>query len=1015
MNFGEFFEAATGHEPYAYQCRLAGGGTGRPCNSQLLSIPTGLGKTAAVVLAWLWNRADLHTLNAQPPTPNRPWPRRLVYCLPMRTLVEQTRDNVADWLTKLVKAYPGNSELEWLAIHSPVILMGGEEPDGEWDIHPERPAILIGTQDMLLSRALNRGYAAGRARWPKDFALLNNDCLWVLDEVQLMSTGFATSLQLQAWRENMHPASPVHSWWMSATVEKEWLETSIDFREHVEDLWEDTQDESRKVWDDDSRGDAHAAHTLKSMLQPKTKVFDPTAAAELKGKDDARVAEYMGKVATKVAKKIMKDPKAHVLVILNTVARASRLAAGLEKYKPLLLHSRFRHRERMTWQKRLKSERLTIATQVVEAGVDISAKTLFAELCPWPSFVQRCGRAARYPGEMAEVFWLDVSKAPLPYAGSELEATKEQLPNLTDVSLAGFRSRRDGLTPDQLLRLLPYDPRFVPQSKDLLELFDTTPDLTGADIDISRYIRDGDEHDITVFWRDCGRIKPRKNPPKAKSWQPEHAELCPVPVGEFGDFAKQTNGRIWRWDYRDGWTRLNAGDAERIYPGQVFLLDKSCGGYDPDRGWTGNPEDKDLEVGPWKQSAPNEADDTAPDEDPQGSENNIEGSDGGSNTGQKGQWRSILSHSREVCEELAKLLKESSSPAGCNDALVLALAARLHDWGKAHAAFLAKVKREELAKAAQEVPDGLPAKAPDHCWRRDKPGRQPAKTTDADYDHRRPGFRHELASALAILELLRLHQPDHVSLAWPDAELRAGFSEPEAPSPPPLPESALPLAREIAALTPEQFNLLLYLVAAHHGKVRLSLRSSPDDQREDVPQPCPPDKRQARGVREDDALPAVSLPAANFEGAEVHAPQLKLHLDVMDLGLSHPYGPSWRERTQALLETHGPFRLGWYEMLLRTADARASAKAETPAKPQGGPGVLAAMELREEAPAYGTAGVLSPADKSLVADLVADGLSIQDKFRPEPLYKQTGKGHYESDTVQEIRRGKEQPQAKQKR
>ena len=36
------------------------------------------------------------------------------------------------------------------------------------------------------------------------FGLLNNDCLWVFDEVQLMSTGFATSLQLQSWRDQRH-------------------------------------------------------------------------------------------------------------------------------------------------------------------------------------------------------------------------------------------------------------------------------------------------------------------------------------------------------------------------------------------------------------------------------------------------------------------------------------------------------------------------------------------------------------------------------------------------------------------------------------------------------------------------------------------------------------------------------------------------------------------------------------------------------------------------------------------
>src|SRR5664279_1431964 len=56
MTFEEFFTAATGHAPYDYQRRLAGGDAGRACKSHLINVPTGLGKTAAVVLAWLWNR-----------------------------------------------------------------------------------------------------------------------------------------------------------------------------------------------------------------------------------------------------------------------------------------------------------------------------------------------------------------------------------------------------------------------------------------------------------------------------------------------------------------------------------------------------------------------------------------------------------------------------------------------------------------------------------------------------------------------------------------------------------------------------------------------------------------------------------------------------------------------------------------------------------------------------------------------------------------------------------------------
>ena len=56
----------------------------------------------------------------------------------------------------------------------------------------------------------------------------------------------------------------------------------------------------------------------------------------------------------------------------------------------------------------------------------------------------------------------------------------------------------------------------------------------------------------------------------------------------------------------------------------------------------------------------------------------------------------------------------------------------------------------------------------------------------------------------------------------------------------------------------------------------------------------------------------------------------------------------------------------------------------------------------------------SPAEKALIAELVADGLSIQNEFRPEPLYKQTGKGHYESKTVEEVREAKKtSPKGKQ--
>jgi len=42
-----------------------------------------------------------------------------------------------------------------------------------------------------------------RYRWPVQYGLLNSDCLWVMDEVQLMGPGLPTTLQLQALRRQL--------------------------------------------------------------------------------------------------------------------------------------------------------------------------------------------------------------------------------------------------------------------------------------------------------------------------------------------------------------------------------------------------------------------------------------------------------------------------------------------------------------------------------------------------------------------------------------------------------------------------------------------------------------------------------------------------------------------------------------------------------------------------------------------------------------------------------------------
>jgi CRISPR-associated endonuclease/helicase Cas3 len=78
----------------------------------------------------------------------------LVYCLPIRCLVEQTVQAARRWTQALGEVAEGIE----------VYQLTGGEVDQDWDRFPQSDAVLVGTQDQLLSRALDRGYSMSRYR-----------------------------------------------------------------------------------------------------------------------------------------------------------------------------------------------------------------------------------------------------------------------------------------------------------------------------------------------------------------------------------------------------------------------------------------------------------------------------------------------------------------------------------------------------------------------------------------------------------------------------------------------------------------------------------------------------------------------------------------------------------------------------------------------------------------------------------------------------------------------------------
>lgn len=863
-----FTRLTTHSEPRSWQEQLA---LEPICRTRLIRIPTGLGKTEGVLAAWSFHRIC---------RADNGWPRRLVWCLPMRVLVEQT-ERVA---RQLMENIPEETRPRVF------VAMGGED-NSEWYLYPERPAVIIGTQDMLLSRSLNRGYAAPRARWPMEFGQLNQDALWVMDEVQLMDVGLATSAQLQAFRDEDKEKflRPCHTWWMSATLQEDWLKTR-DTQQYA-DAWSrnpctiPADQRKGSLWDDS-----------KSLEIIEIGVKEKRAfAKQILGEHSKLVDDGYGRIT---------------LVVCNTVQRACDTYDALVAEGRLegieLVHGRFRPAEREQWCERFLSreacktgvDRIIVATQVVEAGVDISVGCLVTELAPWSSLVQRFGRCARYGGT-GKVLVVDRGRDETnaaPYLPEELEGSLEALRQLRDVGIASLEVYEESLSADSRKRLYPYNPSHLLLRKEFDELFDTTPDLTGADLDISRFIRSGEERDLQVFWEDLGK----GGVPDAKR-RPHRRELCSVPFltarewlcgKETGSSRKpklQGRMRAWVWDWLDGkWVEATRA---MLLPGRVVCVAASCGGYQIERGFDPGCTEHVQPV-PEVVSSDASLFDQADDEQ--------DGEQLSYNP-----WKTISFHSAEVAETV----QDISNGLGLSGDLcgTLNLAALWHDWGKAHRAFQGAIREGSGSR-----PDRHDlAKAPQEAWR--KPPKQIYEYVDGS--EVRPAFRHELASALGLFAILENYAPNHPALLGPWLEVltKLGKARPLAPSTPP----PSPLIERVLRCSASEFDLLVYLVASHHGKVRVGLHASPKDQeyrdRKGDGRGLP-----IRGVREGDKL---SLEAA-IETAP--ATEVELTLSPAMIGLSPRTGASWRERCAGLLERHGPMALAYLEAILRAADVRAS-------------------------------------------------------------------------------------------
>ncbi len=665
--FEELFRAATGHEPHGYQARIARDGL-----PSVLEAPTGTGKTG-VILAWLWRR-----LYGPDPAGT---PRRLIYALPQRSLVDQVAAQTGDWLARLDLA-------DQVALH--VVMGGSGKTQWQWREDMHLPAVVVGTVDSLVSKALNRGYGIGRAAFPVDWALVTNGAHWVLDEIALCRESTTTLRQVAGFAGKLGTAEPFGLTCMSASVPDGLLDTV----------------------------DNPATGTVVGILPgERTGELAVRLGAERAIRRlDADAGDY-----EQIAAAVRDRHRAGTLtlVVLNTVDAArnvyKRLRGGPASCT--LLHSRFRGIERarlMAGMAARPEDRIVVSTQVVEAGIDLSAALLVTEAAPWPSLVRRAGRCNRTGrAEGAGVWWVPPAK-PAPYEQEEIDAACAELDVLQDarVTAEDLLRRHVFVSPQQVA---------VVRLGDFTALFDTSTDSSGADADIAPYVRDTEDLDAEIAWAAWTPGPDGAPEPDVKA--PPGEYRCRVPLADIARLADKDRP-VWRLDQLAGrWVKVTAPGQPPVRPGEVLLVRADHGGYDSETGF--DPAARaSVPDSPLLLTA---AELAAAAEDSCGADS--------ASTDQR-QWVSLDQHSQEVRDQAAALLAvlEPVIPNGAG--LSAITAAYLHDAGKAHEIWQDAICRLAPQARAGEINDGRPWAKSDGNGRLEFDGGV--------------SFRHELASLLLI-------------------------------------------------------------------------------------------------------------------------------------------------------------------------------------------------------------------------------------------------------------------------
>ncbi|HHY50856.1 MAG TPA: type I-U CRISPR-associated helicase/endonuclease Cas3 [Alphaproteobacteria bacterium] len=655
-DFGDFFEEVHGYAPFPWQKRLLAEIVGKREGKwpSTLDLPTGSGKTAAIDIAVFHLALEADRIM------ERRAPVRMAFVVDRRLVVDDAFGRAQKLEAALAAPPPGSVSArvaERLRILSgdgpPLIarrLRGGIPREDDWARTPSQPTVLCSTVDQIGSRLLFRGYGISDSMKPVHAGLIGSDCLILLDEAHLAEP----FRQTMEWADLYRGPN-----WREAKVAAPWgfsLLTATPGEHAGEAFSLDDEDRSHPILKRRLQ-----AEKLARLVSPAkaTGETDGSTGIDDEDEESGSDAKTLARRCSAIVDEIRKAlghfddaghgaPRPAIGVVVNRVARAREVfnrlserfagASGNDSSAPALVlmigparpvdrddlvESLQPIRTRL-WaageNRELDRPLILVATQCIEAGVDIDLDALITEAAPIDSLRQRFGRLNRGGREIEPYAAIIADKSDIsaraddPVYGKAIKPAWDYLVSVA-TRANGALSVDFGI--EQMNRLAapgrtafsdkPDAPVLLPAHLDLLS--QTSP-IPAADPEVGLYLHGPDRQpdSITVVWRadidpswrdqDVTRLLTLV-PPRAgeavelplwavRRWlegrRKSAGDMADVPTRGVGDEA--TGGkRVFRWKGNDEGSQWI--DPAMLRPGDTIVVPANYGGVDA-FGW--NPD-----------------------------------------------------------------------------------------------------------------------------------------------------------------------------------------------------------------------------------------------------------------------------------------------------------------------------------------------------------------------------------------------------------------------------------------